>query len=206
VTYWADLPVSERSIFSCATTWHTRGSVVGRSNMLRVQAGRSWVRFPMMSLDFSIDLIFQPHYGSEVDSASGRMNTTSLPGGKERPAHKADNLSAICDATYSCPYHSYARTMGITFNSLPLLSLRCSLSPWSWAPSLVLHCNPSLARGCWGVTWEVRRIVVAGASKRERSGLIGFCSLLVEVSSYPGSYGRIWGRAGRFVCYSHVHH
>jgi hypothetical protein len=46
-----------------------------------------------------------------------------------------------CDATYSCPYHSYARTMGITLNSLPLLSVRCSTSPWSWTPSLVLLCT-----------------------------------------------------------------
>jgi hypothetical protein len=32
-----------------------RGSVVGRGTTL--QAGRSWVRFPMRSLDFPIDLI-----------------------------------------------------------------------------------------------------------------------------------------------------
>jgi hypothetical protein len=47
-----------------------RGSVVGWGTML--QAGRSRVRFPMRSLDFSIDLIFQPHYGRGVDSASNR--------------------------------------------------------------------------------------------------------------------------------------
>jgi hypothetical protein len=28
---------------------------------------------------------------------------------------------------------------------------------------------------------------------------------MVEASSYPGSYGPSLGRAGRFVCYSHVH-
>jgi hypothetical protein len=36
-----------------------------------LQAGRSRVRFPM-SFDFSIDLIFQPHYGPGVDSSSNR--------------------------------------------------------------------------------------------------------------------------------------
>jgi hypothetical protein len=36
-----------------------------------LQAGRSWVPLPM-SLDFSTDLIFQPHYGAGVDSASNR--------------------------------------------------------------------------------------------------------------------------------------
>jgi hypothetical protein len=37
-----------------------------------LQAGRSRVRFPMRSLDFSIDLILPPHYGPGVDSASNR--------------------------------------------------------------------------------------------------------------------------------------
>jgi hypothetical protein len=37
-----------------------------------LQAGRSRVPIPMTSLDFSIDLIFQPHYAPGVDSASSR--------------------------------------------------------------------------------------------------------------------------------------
>jgi hypothetical protein len=37
-----------------------------------LQAGRSRVRFPMGSLNVSIDLILQPHYGPGVDSASNR--------------------------------------------------------------------------------------------------------------------------------------
>jgi hypothetical protein len=37
-----------------------------------LQAGRSQLRFPMRSLDFSIDLIFPAAYGPEVDSASNR--------------------------------------------------------------------------------------------------------------------------------------
>jgi hypothetical protein len=36
-----------------------------------LQDGRSCVRFPMRSLDISVDLI-QPHCGPGVDSASGR--------------------------------------------------------------------------------------------------------------------------------------
>jgi hypothetical protein len=47
-----------------------RGGVVGWHIML--QAGRSRVHIPMRSLDFSIDLILQPHYGPGVDSASNR--------------------------------------------------------------------------------------------------------------------------------------
>jgi len=30
------------------------------------------VQFPMMSLEFFIDISFQPHYGPKVDSASNR--------------------------------------------------------------------------------------------------------------------------------------
>jgi hypothetical protein len=37
-----------------------------------LHARRSRVRFPMRSLDFSIDLTFQAHYDPGVDSASNR--------------------------------------------------------------------------------------------------------------------------------------
>jgi hypothetical protein len=63
-------------------------------------------------------------------------------------------------------------------------------------------------------------MIVAGAGRRglftynyqidsqtgKVPGVVGFCSVMVEVSSYSGSYGPSSGRAGRFVCYSHVHH
>jgi hypothetical protein len=42
-------------------------------------------------------------------------------------------------------------------------------------------------------------------ANRERSGVLGFCCVMVEVSSYAGSYGPSSGRAGRSVCYSDVH-
>jgi len=47
-----------------------RGSAVGWGTALQV--GRSRVRFPMVSLDFFIDIILRPHYGPGVDSASNR--------------------------------------------------------------------------------------------------------------------------------------
>jgi hypothetical protein len=103
---------------------------------------------------------------------------------------------------------------------LPHLSLCCPPSPCSWAPSLLLHCTPSLSRGCREVMWEGRIIVVAGASRqgsfhqwllrcrtsREKSGVAGFCSVMVEMSSYLGSYGPGSCRAGGSLRYSHVHH
>jgi hypothetical protein len=58
-----------------------------------LQAERSRVRFPMRSLDFSIDLILP-----RVDSASNRNEYQEIfLGGKERPACKVDNLTAICE-------------------------------------------------------------------------------------------------------------
>ena len=42
-----------------------RGGAVGSGTAL--QAGKSRVRFPMVSLDFFIDISFQPHYGPGVD-------------------------------------------------------------------------------------------------------------------------------------------
>jgi hypothetical protein len=62
-----------------------------------LQAGRSQVRFPMTLLDFLIELIH-----AAVLWPWGRlsllteMSTRNLPGGKGRPARKADNLTAIC--------------------------------------------------------------------------------------------------------------
>jgi hypothetical protein len=63
-----------------------------------LQAGRSRIRFPMRSLDFSIDLILQLHYGTGVDSVSNIMSASNLLGGKGRPEHKSDNPSAICES------------------------------------------------------------------------------------------------------------
>jgi hypothetical protein len=59
-----------------------------------LQAGRSRVRFPRRSLDFSIDLILLAHYGPQPLT---EMSTRNLPRGKGRLAREADNLTAICE-------------------------------------------------------------------------------------------------------------
>jgi hypothetical protein len=46
------------------------GVAVGWGTVL--QAGRSRVRFPMVPLEFVIDIILQPHCGPGVDSAPNR--------------------------------------------------------------------------------------------------------------------------------------
>jgi hypothetical protein len=46
----------------------------------------------MMSLDFSIDLVLPAALTLLTE-----MSTRNPPGGKGRPAHKADNLTAICE-------------------------------------------------------------------------------------------------------------
>jgi hypothetical protein len=68
------------------------------------------------------------------------------------------NLCHLLGATYNCPFYSYARTMGVICNSLPLLSLCCTPSQYFWTHSLFRQCRE--------VTWEGRTIVVAGASRQ----------------------------------------
>jgi hypothetical protein len=62
--------------------------------------------------------------------------------------------------------------------------------------------------------------VAAGASRRalfhlrlpnylaskEKSGVAGFCSIMVKISSHLESYRPSSGRAGCSLCYSHVLH
>jgi hypothetical protein len=65
-----------------------------------LQVGRSWVRFLIRSLGFSIGLIFPAALmalGSTQPLAE--MSTRDLPAGKGRLTRKADNLSVICEAT-----------------------------------------------------------------------------------------------------------
>jgi hypothetical protein len=74
-----------------------RGSVVGWGTVL--QAGRSRVRFSMTSLDF----YNWPNPSSRPMAVGStqpltEMSTRNLPGGKMRPARKADNLTAICES------------------------------------------------------------------------------------------------------------
>jgi hypothetical protein len=57
-------------------TFRTRGDAVGWDSAL--QAGRSRVRFPIVSFEFFIDInLFRPHYGPGFDSAS--KGTTCFP-------------------------------------------------------------------------------------------------------------------------------
>jgi hypothetical protein len=55
-----------------------------------LQAGRSQIRFPVSSLDFSVVTLGSTQPLTE-------MSTKNLPGGKRRPARKADKLTAICE-------------------------------------------------------------------------------------------------------------
>jgi hypothetical protein len=59
-----------------------------------LQVGRSQVQF--------IQLIFEPHYGPGVDSASNTNEYQEFSWGYRpagRPAHTADKLTAICKLT-----------------------------------------------------------------------------------------------------------
>jgi hypothetical protein len=61
-----------------------------------LQAGRTRVRFPMRSLDFSIDLILPAVLALGSTQPLTEMSIRNLPGGKRRPASEAD-LTAICE-------------------------------------------------------------------------------------------------------------
>jgi hypothetical protein len=63
-----------------------------------LQAGRSRVRFPMRSMNFSN--LRNPSSRTMVLGSTQplkEMSTRNVLGGKERPARKADNLAAICE-------------------------------------------------------------------------------------------------------------
>jgi hypothetical protein len=63
-----------------------------------LQDGRSRLNFPMRSLDFSVYVILSAALrplGSTQPLTE--MSTRNIRGGKGRPAHKADNLTANCE-------------------------------------------------------------------------------------------------------------
>jgi hypothetical protein len=64
-----------------------------------LQDARPRVRFPISSLDFSVDLILPASYDPGVDTASNRneYQESSWGGGEVRPARKALNFTAICE-------------------------------------------------------------------------------------------------------------
>jgi hypothetical protein len=64
------------------------------------QAGSLRVRFPM-----SLDFLNLPNPSSRTMYLGStqpltEMSTRNLPGGKERPARKADNLTVICESIF----------------------------------------------------------------------------------------------------------
>jgi hypothetical protein len=63
-----------------------------------LQAERSRVRVPMKWV-FSIYIIFPASIALGSTQTLTEMSTRNLPGGKGRPARKADNLTAICEPT-----------------------------------------------------------------------------------------------------------
>jgi hypothetical protein len=70
-------------------------SVVGWGT--RLQTGRSRVRVPMRWIFFNWHNPSSRIIALESTLSLTQMSTRNLPGGKERPACKADNLAAICE-------------------------------------------------------------------------------------------------------------
>jgi hypothetical protein len=63
-----------------------------------LQTGRSRVRIPIRSLDFyNLPNLFSRSVALGLTQSLTEISTRNLPGGKGRPARKADNLTAICE-------------------------------------------------------------------------------------------------------------
>jgi hypothetical protein len=94
-----ELKISKFNLHNCRMG--VCGSVVGRGTML--QAGRSRDRV-LMRWIFSIDLILPATYGPGVNSASNRneYQESSWGVGEGQLAHRADNLTAICELSRKC--------------------------------------------------------------------------------------------------------
>jgi hypothetical protein len=79
-SWWWLRSLLSHGVWRRVLNWHFRGSFIVRivacSGALRwgtaLQARRSRILFPMLSLEFFIDIILRPHYGPVVDSASNR--------------------------------------------------------------------------------------------------------------------------------------
>ena len=69
-TTWADTGRHKRNERIIEIERGVHNSAVGWGTEL--QAGKSWLRFPLGSFGVFIDLIFRPHYGPGVDSAFNR--------------------------------------------------------------------------------------------------------------------------------------
>jgi hypothetical protein len=72
-----------------------RGIVVGWGTMLH--AGRSRVRVPMRWIFLNWPNLSSRTTALRSTQPLREMSTRNLPGGKGRPARKADNLTAICE-------------------------------------------------------------------------------------------------------------
>jgi hypothetical protein len=92
-----------------------------------VQAGRSRVQFPMMSLDFRVF----PYLSSRAMALGWTQRLRSIfLGGKGHPARKADNLTAVCELNiYKCEILDVSQSCGpprsVTGTALQLLLLPC---------------------------------------------------------------------------------
>jgi hypothetical protein len=61
-----------------------------------LKAGKLRLRYPMMSFNFCLGLIFQTHYGFGSTQPLTEMSARSLLEGERRPAPKAGNTTSIC--------------------------------------------------------------------------------------------------------------
>jgi hypothetical protein len=63
-----------------------------------LQAGRSWVRFPMRWILLNLSNPSSRTMALGSTQPLTEMSTRNVPGGKRRPARKADNLTPLLSA------------------------------------------------------------------------------------------------------------
>jgi hypothetical protein len=93
ITYVLCLKIFMKSLYLYTYECGARGSVVGWGTML--QAGRSRDRIPRRWIFFNLPNLSSCTMALGSTQPLTEMSTRNIPGGKGRPARKADNLTAI---------------------------------------------------------------------------------------------------------------
>jgi hypothetical protein len=119
----------------CKVYVNVRVGAVGWGTALKV--GRSWVWFPLVSLEsefdspwfhwnFSLTYSFRPHYGPGVDSASKKMSTRNISWGLKRPVRGDGNLTTfMCRLSWNLGASTSWNPLGLSRPLMGLLYLLC---------------------------------------------------------------------------------
>jgi hypothetical protein len=134
-------------------------------------------------------------------------------------------LLSLCCCYASCDTYNCSEAWLVnTYSRLASSSLAAHLHPvlgnlrWSYVALLPCLADVKKLGGKEGELWLIMLLLLLLSKgylylqllrcpvSRDKSGVARLCSVIVEMSSYLGLYRRSSGRAGRSLCYSHVHY